>query len=150
VNRFSRSWIFPAAIIAALIWLGAQTLTGDSNGSSESLRFSDALAFVRQNPGGIDHVTFHPSTQAVDFRLRSGRTRTTVYPVDQSAYELQQLLEEKGVAFEAKRTGSSAWWSILTSLLPFVLLFGFWVFLMRMVKQRTPTGQDAPETRPRY
>jgi hypothetical protein len=65
-----------------------------------------------QNPGGIDHVTFHPSTQAVDFQLRSGRTRTTVYPVDQSAYELQQLLEEKGVAFEAKRTGSSAWWSI--------------------------------------
>jgi cell division protease FtsH len=148
--KFSRSWIFPAVIIAALIWLGAQTLTDDSNGSSESLRFSDALALVRQSPGRIDHVTFHPSTQEVDFRLATGRTRTTVYPVDQSAYELQQLLEEKGVAFEAKSKGSSPWWSILTSLLPFVLLFGFWVFLMRTVKQRTPTAQDPQETRPPY
>jgi cell division protease FtsH len=146
--KFSRSWIFPAVIIAALIWLGAQTLT--SSDSSESLRFSDALALVRQNPGEIDHVTFHPSTQEVDFRLTTGRTRMTVYPVDRSAYELQQLLEEKGVAFEAKRKGSSPWWSILTSLLPFVLLFGFWVFLMRMVKQRTPTAQDPQETRPPY
>ena len=142
--------LFPLIIIAALIWLGVQTLANDSNSSSVSLRFSDALALVRQEPSRIDHVTFHPSTQAVDFRLRTGRTRTTVYPVDQSAYELQQLLEEKGVAFDAKSKGSSPWWSILTSLLPFVLLFGFWVFLMRMVKQRTPTGQDPPETRPRY
>jgi cell division protease FtsH len=148
--KFSRSWIFPAVIIVVLIWLGAQTLTGDSNGSSESLRFSAALALVRQSPGGIDHVTFHPSTQEVDFRLATGRTRTTVYPVEQSAYELQQLLEEKGVAFEAKSKGSSPWWSILTSLLPFVLLFGFWVFLMRMVKQRTPTAQGPRETRPPY
>src|SRR5207248_608877 len=26
------------------------------------------------------------------------------------------------------------WWSILTSLLPFVLLFGFWIFLMNQVQ----------------
>jgi cell division protease FtsH len=150
VNRFFRSALFPLVIIAALIWLGAQTLTGNSSGSSESLRFSDALALVRQNPGGIDHVTFHPSTQEADFRLVTGRTRTTVYPTDQSGYELQQLLEEKGIAFEAKRKGSSPWWSFLTALLPFVLLFGFWVFLTRMVKQQTPTAQDPPETRSPY
>jgi ATP-dependent Zn protease len=150
VSRLFPRALFPLIIIAALIWLGLQTLANDSNGSSNSLRFSDALALVRQEPSRIDHVTFHPSTQAVDFRLRTGRTRTTVYPVDQSAYELQKLLEENAVAFEAKRTGSSASWSIFTSLLPFVLLFGFWVFLMRTVKQRTPTGQDPPETRPPY
>ena len=150
MSRFSRSWLFPAVIVVAVIWLGAQSIWGNSDDLSDNLRFSDALALVRQNPGRIDQVTFHPSSQEVDLRLATGRTRTTVYPVDQSAYELQQLLEENEVAFDAKGTGSSAWWSILTSILPFVLLFGFWVFLMRMVKQRTPTGQDAPETRPRY
>jgi ATP-dependent Zn protease len=146
VNRFSRTALFPLIIIAALIWLAVQTLGGDSGGSSDSLRFSDALALVRQNPNGIDHVTFHPSTQKVDFRLATGRTRTTVYPVDQSAYELQRLLEDKGVAFDAKKKGSSASWSILSSLLPFVLLFGFWIFLIRMVKQKTPREQGPPET----
>ena len=139
--------LFPLIVIAALIWLGVQTL---ANGSYKSLRFSDALALVRQEAGGIDHVTFHPSTQKVDFRLRNGQTRTTVYPVDQSAYELQQLLEEKGIGFDAKSKGSSAWWSILNSLLPFALLFGFWVSLMRMVKQRASTEQGSPETRPPY
>ena len=150
MNLLSRNALFPLIIVAALIWLGAQTLSGNSGGSSERLRFSDALAFVRQSAGGIDHVTFHPSTQKVDFRLRNGQTRTTVYPVDQSAYELQQLLEEKGVAFDARNKGSSTSWSILTSLLPFVLLFGFWVFLMRTVKQKAPTERDSPETPSRY
>jgi ATP-dependent Zn protease len=149
VNLLSRNALFPLVIIAALIWLGVQTL-GNNSGSSDRLRFSDALAFVRQSAGGIDHVTFHPSTQKVDFRLRNGQTRTTVYPVDQSAYELQQLLEEKGIGFDAKSKGSSAWWSILNSLLPFALLFGFWVFLMRMVKQRASTEQGSPEKRRPY
>lgn len=139
----TRAWIFPAVIVVALIWLALQTLGGSSN-SDENLRFSDALALVRQNPTGIDHVTFHPSNQEVDFRLVSGATKRSAYPVDQSAYELQQLLEDKGVAFEAKRSTSSAWWSILTSLLPFVLLFGFWIFLMRSVK-RKPTGTSPTE-----
>ena len=150
MNTLFRNALFPLVIIAALIWLGAQTLSGNSSGSSDKLRFSDALALARQNPDGIDHVTFHPSTQEVDFRLATGRTGTTVYPTDQSGYELQQLLEKKGIAFEAKSKRSSPWWSILNSLLPFVLLFGFWVFLMRMVKQKAAREQDPPATRSPY
>jgi len=38
------------------------------------------------------------------------------------------------VQFDSKGVGSSPWWSILTSLLPFVLLFGFWIFLMNQVQ----------------
>jgi len=130
----TRTWIFPAVIVAALIWLALETLGSSSN--DDSLRFSDALALVRQDAGSIDHVTFHPSSQEVDFRLTSGKTRRSAYPVDQSAYELQQLLESKGVAFEARRNASSPLWSLVTSLLPFVLLFGFWIFLMNSIKRK--------------
>src|SRR6201982_1423411 len=38
------------------------------------------------------------------------------------------------VQFNSKGVGSSPWWSILTGLLPFVLLFGFWIFLMNQVQ----------------
>jgi ATP-dependent Zn protease len=137
-------------IVAALVWFGVQALTGDSDGASGNLRFSEALALVRESPSRIEHVTFHPSTQKVDFRLSTGRTRTTVYPVDESAYELQKLLEEKKVAFEAKNSGSSPAWSILTSLLPFVLLFAFWIFLMGRIRQKPTTEQASPETSSRY
>ncbi|TML17678.1 MAG: ATP-dependent zinc metalloprotease FtsH [Actinobacteria bacterium] len=43
-------------------------------------------------------------------------------------------MADHGVTFDSKGTGSSPWWSILTSLLPFVLLFGFWIFLMNQVQ----------------
>ncbi len=36
--------------------------------------------------------------------------------------------------FDSKGMGGSPWWSLLTSLLPFVLLFGFWIFLMNQVQ----------------
>ena len=150
MNRLSRNALFPTIIIAALVWLAVQTLSGDSNGSKKKLRFSDALILARQNPKAIESVTFHPSTQGVDIRLTAGTTRTTAYPVDQSAYELQQVLEKNGIPFDTKRRGSSAWYSILTSALPFVLLFGFWIFLMRMVKSKSPTEQAPPETPSRY
>jgi ATP-dependent Zn protease len=150
VNRARLSWVFPLVIVLALLWLGATTLTGNSSGSSEHFRYSDALVLVRQSPGSIEHVTFHPSSQKVDFRLATGKTRTTVYPVDQSAYALQQLLEEKGVAFDAKSNGSSPTWSTLTGILPFVLLFGFWIFLTRTIKQKSATEQASPETRSPY
>jgi cell division protease FtsH len=38
------------------------------------------------------------------------------------------------VLFDSKGVGSSPWWSILTSILPFVLLLGFWLFLMNQVQ----------------
>jgi ATP-dependent Zn protease len=133
-SRFWRTALFPLVIIAALIWIGVQTLGDDD--SKQKLLFSQALNFVRQHSSDIRYVTFHPSTQEVEFHFSNGKTATVGYPVDQSAYELQQLLESKNVPFDAKRTGSSAWWSILTSLLPFVLLFGFWIFLTQQFQKR--------------
>jgi ATP-dependent Zn protease len=94
------------------------------------------LAQARRTPPPFQSVTFRPRTQEVEVRYSDGTKATVAYPVDQSAFELQQVLEKNGVLFDAKRTGSSAWWSILSSLLPFVLLFGFWVFLMRQTRQR--------------
>ena len=139
----TRSALFPLVIVAALIWLALQTIGGGS--SHQDLRFSDALALAHQG-SRVDHVTFHPSTQEVDFHMVVGKTRTTVYPVDESAFELQRLLEDNHIAFDAKRTGSSPWWSILTSLLPFVLLFGFWLFLMKNVRRGELGGPNSPRT----
>ena len=91
-------------------------------------------------------MTFHPSTQEVDFHLTGRKTRKTVYPVEQSAYALQQVLEKRRIPFDAKRRGNSPFWSILTGVLPFVLLFGFWAFLMRNVKRGEPGGPTSRRT----
>jgi ATP-dependent Zn protease len=135
-------YLFPVVVVAALIWLAVNTLGGDD--SNGDFLFSQALTLVRQGGTGIDHVTFQPSSQKVVFHLSRGETRTTAYPVDESAYELQQLLESRHIPFGATSTRTSAWWSILTSLLPFVLLFGFWIFLMRNVRRGEPGVPGSP------
>ena len=43
--------------------------------------------------------------------------------------------QEQGITdFDSKGTGGSAWISVLTYVLPFLLLFGFWIFLMNQVQ----------------
>jgi preprotein translocase subunit YajC len=38
---------------------------------------------------------------------------------------------------------ASTVWDVLSALLPFVLLFAFWIFLMNRVRGRPNPGQDA-------
>jgi cell division protease FtsH len=136
-----RKALFPLVIIAALVWLAVQTL-GDGGENNKKFLFSQMLEQVRQDPERVRSVTFHPASQEVEFHYADGTKAKAAYPVDQSAFELQQVLESKDIVFDAKSTGESPWWSILTSLLPFVLLFGFWLFLMRNVRGQTPKGSD--------
>ena len=56
------------------------------------------------------------------------------WPTRPGAGRPAEAARAHNVAFDSKGIGTSAWWSILTSLLPFVLLFGFWIFLMNQVQ----------------
>jgi cell division protease FtsH len=138
VNRFFRSALFPLVIIAALVWLALQTLGGHSQKSTK-ITLSQVQQRIEQCqpdlPGcTIQELVFNPNKQELSGKLSSGDKVSVHYPSDQSAADLQSLMAKHGVAFDSKGTGSSPWWSILTSLLPFVLLFGFWIFLMNQVQ----------------
>ena len=134
----ARKAAFPLIIVAALLWLALDTLGGDSNDHKVKMTFSEALVRAREHPETIQSVMFHPSAQEVEFDYANGQTVKVAYPVDESAFELQQLLEKNNVLFDSKRTSPSPWWNILTSLLPFVLLFGFWIFLSQRVRGHVP------------
>src|SRR5262249_252380 len=91
---------------------------------------------VQNEPETIKSVLFVPNKQQIDVQLNSGQKYKVNWPTDQSQANLQQKLERANppVQFDSKGVGTSAWWSILPSLLPFVLLFGFWIFLMNQVQ----------------
>jgi cell division protease FtsH len=141
VNRFFRSALFPLIIIAALVWLALQTL-GSHGPKQAKETYSQLLTRVETQPDTIQSVQFVPNKQEIDATISDqGQQRKVVvhYATDQAQFHFQQALEaaqtkNPQLIFDSKGVGSSPWWSILTSLLPFVLLFGFWIFLMNQVQ----------------
>jgi cell division protease FtsH len=138
VNRFFRSALFPLVIIAALVWLALTTLGGNGQ-KSEKITYSQAIQRIElcgPNSCGINEVIFNPNKHELklEFKGSDKQNATVHYPSEQSVPELEQLMKDHGVLFDSKGVGSSPWWSILTSILPFVLLLGFWLFLMNQVQ----------------
>ncbi len=135
MNRFFRSALFPLVIIAALVWLALQTLGGHSQ-KTEKVTLSQVQQQIVDCPDKcqIQEVVFNPNKRELKVQYDSTKKAFVHYPSDQSAADLQKLMADHQVTFDSKGTGSSPWWSILTSLLPFVLLFGFWIFLMNQVQ----------------
>jgi cell division protease FtsH len=133
MNRFFRSALFPLIVIVLLVYLASQTLMHGSKKEAK-LTYSGLIQQVQTEPQTVKDVNFDPNHQSIGYDLANGSSGTVHYPTPQSQIDFQQLLQRKGIAFDSKGVGSSPWWSILTSLLPFVLLFGFWIFLMNQVQ----------------
>jgi cell division protease FtsH len=134
VNRFFRSALFPLIIIAALVWLALQTL--GSHGPKVSKQTTSwVYQQVRDYPNSsINEIKIDPGKQSLTLIDQAGKHYSVHYASPEAEANLEKLMQQKGVNFDSKGIGSSPWWSILTSLLPFVLLFGFWIFLMNQVQ----------------
>ena len=133
MNRFFRSALFPLIVIVLLVYLASRTLIQDQN-KVERVTYSQLIQRVKTDPTSIDEVVFAPNKHKIDVTLTNNKKVSVNYPSDQSQADFQKQLEQQNVKFDSKGTGSSAWWTILGSLLPFVLLFGFWIFLMNQVQ----------------
>ncbi len=132
MSRFFRSALFPLIVIVLLVYLASQTLLPRSD-EQKKMTYSQLIQNVEDNPEKVSDVVFNPKGRSIE-AIYGGDKYKVNYPSDQSQIEFQNLLQEKGVGFDSKGTGDSAWWSILTYLLPFVLFFGFWIFLMNQVQ----------------
>ncbi len=129
-----RSALFPLIVIVLLVYLAGQTLL-PAEEERARLAYSDAKELVRESPEEIDLVVFEPRSQEIEIDLRDGRRYESNYPSGASQLALEEELDAAGVRHDARGSGESSWWSFLTYLLPFVLFFGFWIFLMRRVER---------------
>ena len=131
MNRFFRSALFPLIIIVLLVYLASQTLL-PGRSQQRKITYSQAISEVKN--GNVNEVLFTPTRQQINLTLVSGRKVKVNYPTPQSATQFENLLQRQNVKFDSKGTGSSAWWSLIISFLPFVLLIGFWIFLMNQMQ----------------
>jgi cell division protease FtsH len=135
MTRFFRSALFPLIVIVLLVYLASQTLIPQQKGAKK-VTYSDLIQRVKTDPDSIELVVFTPTKQQITVTPsdESDPKVKVNYPTPQSQIEFQNLLQKHEVAFDSKGTGSSAWWSILGTLLPFALLLLFWLFIMNQVQ----------------
>ena len=131
MNRFFRSALFPLVVIVLLVYLASQTLMPRRDGGKD-LTYSQLIEETKK--GNVSEVTFSPNRQSIEAVLDSGTKVKVNYPSPQSQANYEQVLQENNVTYDSKGIGTSAWWAILTGFLPFVLLIGFWIFLMNQMQ----------------
>jgi len=137
----ARRALFPLIIIVLLVYLAAQTFLPVK--SSERITYGDLLVKVETSPRSISRVVFVPNHHEIRVTFADGSTVRSNYPTEASQLEFQHLLQEANIPFDSRGTGSSAWWSILTYLLPFVLFFGFWILVLRQKARKDEQGPRA-------
>jgi cell division protease FtsH len=131
VNRFFRSALFPLFVIVLLVYLASQTLIPHGK-NTQKVTYSEFRKDITD--GQIGSAEFNPSKRQISGKLTDGKKYSVHYPADQSVPGIETALDTHNVEYDSKGTGNWSWIGFLTSLLPFVLLFGFWIFLMNQVQ----------------
>jgi cell division protease FtsH len=137
MNRFFRSALFPLIVIVLLVYLASQTLMNDK--PKEKVTYSQLKGQVEANPDQFEQIVANPSKQqlSVEYAAANGEEGKKIkvaYPSPESLVVFERVLDQQKVNFDSKAVGGSPWWSLLTSLLPFVILIAFWIFLMNQVQ----------------
>jgi cell division protease FtsH len=138
MNRFFRSALFPLIVIVLLVYLASQTLM--SSERKEKVTYSQLQQRVADEPDQIQSIVANPNKQELTVEMKptggeeKGEKFKVAYPSPESLNTFERQIRLQEINFDSKSVGGSPWWSLLTSLLPFVLLFGFWIFLMNQVQ----------------
>ncbi len=111
---------------AILLWKVVQQ---GSAGKDKALNFTEFLHEVKA--GSVQEVTITNGNQVAG-KLKGGESLTTVLPTDYP--NIIDLLNENGVVIDVKESGTPAWLAFLINASPFILLIGFWLFMMRQMQ----------------
>jgi cell division protease FtsH len=118
-------------VIVLLVWLASQTLIPKSS-NAHKLTTSEAIQQVKTRQ--VTDAVFNPSKRSIALKLANGDKATVHYASDQAQLQFQNELSQAGVQWDSKGTGGFSWTALIGSFLPFLLLIGFWIFLMNQVQ----------------
>jgi cell division protease FtsH len=133
MRRFFRSAAFPILIVIVLAFFAQRLISGPQ--TEQTPTYNEFVSMVKNDPQAIKSVTFDQKTSTIDVEQQDEKTYSTGYPSAGNAQsQLIALLARKDVETKVEGTGGSSFLSILTYILPFLLFFGFWMFLMNQMQ----------------
>jgi cell division protease FtsH len=133
VRRFFKSAAFPILLVVILAFI-AQKVISDGGGS-EAPGYNELVApqsgLIAK--GQIKEVDVNTKDNTLDVKRSNGESFSTGYPPNTEQSLLNEL-EAAEVKTDVHGSGGSSLLSLLTLVLPFVLFFGFWIFLMNQMQ----------------
>ncbi len=137
--------------IGAFIYLWGQFVNTQGNGQPLSINYSE---FRQELEGGnIKSVTIQglkvtgefESPREVEAPGEAGRktARFLTYLPSFQPGDIIKEFEDKGVAVTVEPEGGSVFWQVALVLLPWVVIIGVWIFLMRRLQQGAAGGGGA-------
>jgi cell division protease FtsH len=131
MRRFFRSAAFPILIVIVLAFFAQRLISpGEEQNPPTTQEF---LANIEDNPTSFDEVTLQPKTQTIKVTETNGDEYSVGY-LPETEQTLENTLQRQNIDFTVEGTGGSSFLSILTYILPFLLFFGFWIFLMNQMQ----------------
>src|SRR5208283_675992 len=132
MSRFFKSAAFPILIVVVLAFLAVKLVNPGS--SSHKAHSYQTLTTEELPKGEVESVELKNKGKVVEVKYKNHETAEFGY-VDQAAPSLISELEKTpGVKYNVESEKSSALFSLLEFVLPFVLFLGFWIFLMNQVQ----------------
>lgn len=122
MNKFFKNVLFYLLIIMVIIWMF--DLYGEKNSKPADISYTSFMQHVQQDE--IKQVTIVDNV--ISGKLKDGKEFSTVAPNDS---KLVEKLEAKKVDIKAELPPQPPWWmSILSSILPILIIVGLWFMLM--------------------
>ncbi len=134
MKRFTRSGALVPILIVIVLAFFAQRIISPPQ-SDEEPTYTDFMAQISdpQRAEEIDFVKVNTGDTTVEVTEDDGTEYSTGY-LDNTEQQLINLLEQQEIKTEVEGKGGSGILSLLTYVLPFVLIFAFWIFLMNQMQ----------------
>src|SRR4051812_5963640 len=133
MRRFFRSAAFPILIVIVLAFFAQRLISGPRDSTTPT--YDQFIQQVKHEPSQISTVTVDQKSSSLSWELQDGKTYSTGYPnTGNGLTQLTHLLGKQDITTKVEGTGGSSFLSILTYILPFLLFFGFWIFLMNQMQ----------------
>ncbi|HYQ12997.1 MAG TPA: ATP-dependent metallopeptidase FtsH/Yme1/Tma family protein, partial [Solirubrobacterales bacterium] len=133
MRRFFRSAAFPILIVIVLAFFAQRLISGPSSETTPT--YDQFVSQVKHQPSQIQSVTVDQKSSSLTVEEPDGKSYSTGYPnTGNGLTQLTHLLAKQDIQTKVEGTGGSSFLSILTYILPFLLFFGFWIFLMNQMQ----------------
>ena len=129
MNSNVKTAVFWVVLICVAVLLWTVVRTGQTRTEKEP-SFSEFLSDVQA--GKVKEVTISATGEVKGkYKDNDAPFRTNVPPGYDDVYK---TLQAQGVNVTIEESGSGNWVSLLINAVPFILLLGFWVFMMRQMQ----------------